>query len=77
MNIEVRCNGCDKNLIILDKVMVPGTDTLRLDVASCGSIDCANCVGCEDLELLKEVQKELEVAKRKLKDRKMEDEVQV
>jgi len=50
MNIEIRCNNCDKHLEILDKTIVPGTDALRLGVAPCESKDCTNCIDCEDLE---------------------------
>lgn len=52
MNIEIRCNGCDKNLQVLGKTIVPGMDTLRLAVESCGEVDCNNCEGCEDAALL-------------------------
>ena len=76
MDIEIRCNSCSKNLAILNETIVPGTNTLRLDVAPCKSKGCTNCIHCEDMDLLKKVQEELAVAKRKLSDKKMEDEVQ-
>ena len=48
MNIEIRCNNCDRHLVILNKIIVPGMDTLRLEVEPCGNVDCNNCAGCED-----------------------------
>ena len=48
MDIEIRCNGCDKHLAIVNKTIVPGMDTLRLDVETCNNVDCNNCTGCED-----------------------------
>ena len=53
MNVEVRCNNCDKNLVILNKTLVPGMDTLRLEVAPCENKSCVNCTNCEDLEVNK------------------------
>lgn len=67
MKIEIRCNSCDKHLVELNQTMVPGTDTVRLDVAPCGSKKCTNCVECEDMELLKRVQAELKELKAQVK----------
>ena len=59
MDTEIRCNNCDKHLIILNKTLVPGTDTLRLDVAPCGNVDCNDCTDCEDTEELQKAREEL------------------
>lgn len=67
MDIEIRCNSCSKDLAILNETIVPGTNTLRLEVAPCKSKGCTNCVDCEDMELLKEVQAELKELKEKVK----------
>lgn len=66
MDIEIRCNSCSKPLAVLNKSLVPGMDALRLEVAPCGSKSCTNCVDCEDMDLLKEVQAELKELKTKL-----------
>lgn len=68
MNIEVKCNNCDKNLVILHKVLVPGMDTLRLEVAPCGNVDCNNCSKCEDALALQKAQEEMVVLRSKLAD---------
>lgn len=71
MNIEIRCNNCDKHLIILNKTLVPGMDTLRLDVAPCGNVDCNNCKDCEDAEValaLKEKNVQLENKLKNMKE---------
>jgi len=66
MNIEIRCNNCDKNLAILNETIVPGTNSLRLEVAPCKSKGCTICDDCEDMELLKILQEELKEVKKKL-----------
>lgn len=66
MKIEIRCNDCDKHLAILNKTIVPGVDTLRLDVAPCGNVDCNNCTGCEDAEKLQKAREEIVELKNKM-----------
>ena len=66
MNVEVRCNNCGKHLIILNKTLVPGMDTLRLDVESCGNVDCNDCTGCEDAKKLQKAQEEIVELKNKM-----------
>jgi len=66
MNIEIRCNNCDKNLHIVDTAIVPGVDTIRFEVLPCGNIDCNNCKDCEDLKALMDSQEELYRLKKKL-----------
>lgn len=66
MNLEIRCNNCDKNLAILNKIIVPGLDTLRLEVAPCGNVGCNDCSDCEDAAALQKAREEIVVLKNKL-----------
>ena len=68
MEIEIRCNGCDKYLVILKKTIVPGMGTLRLDVESCGNVKCNNCAKCDVDELLLAAQQKLVRLENKLKN---------
>lgn len=65
MDIEIRCYSCAKPLRILNEALVPGMNTLRLEVAPCKSKGCTNCVDCEDMKLLKQIQEELKMLKEK------------
>ena len=70
MNIEIRCNSCSKDLVVLDEALVPGVDTLRLEVAPCGTVDCNNCGGCEDAAIAQALREKIVRLENELKRKK-------
>lgn len=66
MKIEIKCYSCSSYLPIRASGFVPGVDTIRFEVAACGSRGCANCSNCEDAEQLTNANLEINELRRKL-----------